>query len=208
MIRLNLPYPPSVNHIWRRVKNKTVLSAEARRYRKSVTDTVMLAKQTGGALAVSTTGWYLPLTGRVAISITFVPPDRRRRDLDNCLKAVLDALTHAGVWRDDELVDRLEVVRADPCPAAPMLAAVITVLEPKKPGADYTFGVVEQASEALTGALAEVAIDMDETISLKRLVKWLSAHEGKVVDGLCVFSGKDRYSKMRLWAVRSVGDAV
>ena len=130
MIRLNLPYPPSVNHLWRQVNGKTLLSAEARRYRKSVIDTVMLAKQPGGALAVSTTGWYLPLAGRLALTLTLAPPDRKRRDLDNCLKAVLDALTHAGVWRDDAQIDRLEVVRADPRPDTPMLAAVITVLEP------------------------------------------------------------------------------
>lgn len=128
MITLELPYPPSVNHLWRRVGNKTLLSVAARRYRKAVLDGVMSARQPGQALAVGTTGWYLPLVGRLAVSLTLTPPDRRRRDVDNCLKAVLDALTQAGVWRDDAQIDRLSIERATPCVAAPKLVAVITVL--------------------------------------------------------------------------------
>lgn len=35
------------------------------------------------------------------------PPDRRRRDLDNIQKAVLDALQHANLYRDDNQIDFL-----------------------------------------------------------------------------------------------------
>jgi crossover junction endodeoxyribonuclease RusA len=35
------------------------------------------------------------------------PPDRRRRDLDNLQKPLLDALQHAGVYEDDSQVDLL-----------------------------------------------------------------------------------------------------
>jgi crossover junction endodeoxyribonuclease RusA len=41
------------------------------------------------------------------------PPDRRRRDLDNILKASLDSLTHAHIYADDELIDVLIVRRCD-----------------------------------------------------------------------------------------------
>jgi len=41
------------------------------------------------------------------------PPDRRRRDLDNLLKSVLDALEHAGVYADDSQVDLLVVRRCE-----------------------------------------------------------------------------------------------
>ncbi|WP_140394409.1 RusA family crossover junction endodeoxyribonuclease, partial [Escherichia coli] len=38
-------------------------------------------------------------------------PDKRRRDLDNILKAPLDALTHAGLLIDDEQFDEINIVR-------------------------------------------------------------------------------------------------
>lgn len=42
-----------------------------------------------------------PIYSNVALLAVFYMPDRRRRDLDNLLKTVMDAGTQAGVWRDD-----------------------------------------------------------------------------------------------------------
>jgi crossover junction endodeoxyribonuclease RusA len=42
------------------------------------------------------------------------PPDRRRRDIDNMLKAPLDAMQHAGVIEDDSLIDDLHIIRQEP----------------------------------------------------------------------------------------------
>lgn len=39
--------------------------------------------------------------GEVSISIGLVAPDKRRRDADNCGKAVMDALVKAAVIKDD-----------------------------------------------------------------------------------------------------------
>jgi len=47
--------------------------------------------------------------GPVGIEIVAHPPDARRRDLDNLLKATLDALTAARVWQDDNQVKRIEL---------------------------------------------------------------------------------------------------
>ena len=38
-------------------------------------------------------------------------PDRRRRDIDNVGKALLDALQHAGCFDDDEQIDVLHIER-------------------------------------------------------------------------------------------------
>ncbi|HBC5835333.1 TPA: RusA family crossover junction endodeoxyribonuclease [Escherichia coli] len=38
----------------------------------------------------------------------------RRRDLDNILKAPLDALTHAGLLMNDEQFDEINIVRGQP----------------------------------------------------------------------------------------------
>ncbi|MCG7044530.1 RusA family crossover junction endodeoxyribonuclease, partial [Pseudomonas aeruginosa] len=49
----------------------------------------------------------------VRVVIHASPPDRRKRDLDNLLKGLLDSLTKAGAWDDDGLVDDLRIVRGE-----------------------------------------------------------------------------------------------
>jgi len=54
--------------------------------------------------------WPIPLQGALAMTIELCPPDRRRRDVDNFDKAILDSLTAAGVWGDDsQVIDRRTV---------------------------------------------------------------------------------------------------
>lgn len=48
---------------------------------------------------------------RVAVFITVLFPDKRRRDIDNLLKPVNDALTKAGIIADDSLIDYERVMR-------------------------------------------------------------------------------------------------
>lgn len=66
------------------------------------------------ALIVRQQRLKLSLSGRLAIKIIAEPPDKRRRDLDNILKAPLDALTHAGLLMDDEQFDEINIVRGQP----------------------------------------------------------------------------------------------
>lgn len=42
------------------------------------------------------------IRGPFKITVTFVRPDNRHRDLDNLLKALLDCLQHAGVITNDK----------------------------------------------------------------------------------------------------------
>ena len=91
-----LPYPPSVNHYWRRVGARTLISRGGRVFRGDVC--VLL----GGSGPRKP-----PSDGRIALCMDAFPPDRRRRDLDNIQKPVLDALEHAGVYEDDSQVDLL-----------------------------------------------------------------------------------------------------
>jgi crossover junction endodeoxyribonuclease RusA len=101
MIDLSLPWPPSVNRYWRTFQGRMIISAEGRTYRKAVADQVLIqrgAKHYQGKLKVQIEAWR---------------PDNRRRDLDNLLKAVLDSLTHAGVWEDDGNIIDLRIYWAD-----------------------------------------------------------------------------------------------
>jgi len=100
---LDLPYPPSVNHYWRRVGARTLISRGGRRYRTDVC----------AALAADSAA---PMEGRLAVRVVVRPPDRRRRDLDNIGKALLDALEHAGAYRDDAQIDRLLLERGEVVP--------------------------------------------------------------------------------------------
>lgn len=93
-----LPYPPSVNQYWRQFNGRTILSKAGRDYKHLVG--LVLVRQASGK----------PLVGRVAVSIVVHPPDRRRRDLDNTLKAVLDSLRGVA-YEDDSQIERLFVER-------------------------------------------------------------------------------------------------
>jgi crossover junction endodeoxyribonuclease RusA len=98
--QISLPFPPTVNTYWRHVGRKVLISAEGRAYRANVMAQVLTAGRDG-----------LPMDGRLAVGILVAPPDKRRRDLDNLLKALLDALGHAGVYEDDSQIDEIRIVR-------------------------------------------------------------------------------------------------
>tara|TARA_R100001594_G_scaffold104467_1_gene139064 strand:+ start:3456 stop:3713 length:258 start_codon:yes stop_codon:yes gene_type:complete len=51
------------------------------------------------------------LSGRLKVKIDAYMPDKRRRDLDNITKALLDALSHANLFEDDEQIDDLHLIR-------------------------------------------------------------------------------------------------
>lgn len=115
--KLSLPYPPSVNRYWRSLRSgpmagRVLVSSEGRAYRDAV------ARVARAQAIVSA-------SGELAVDVLLVPGDRRRRDVDNPLKALLDALTHAGAWADDSQIRRLVVLRHDPVPGA--AAAVVEI---------------------------------------------------------------------------------
>lgn len=109
-----LPYPPSVNHYWRRVGFRTLISREGRRYRMEVVARLAAVRRR-------------PLTGRLFVRLTVHPPDARRRDLDNLPKALLDAMQRARVFRDDGQIDRLDIERGAVVPGG---SVTVEIWEP------------------------------------------------------------------------------
>ena len=52
-----------------------------------------------------------PFTGAVAVFITFYTNNKRRWDIDNRVKALLDCLEKAGIIQDDSQIDALIINR-------------------------------------------------------------------------------------------------
>lgn len=103
-----LPWPPSMNRYWRSVSGRVLISAEGRKYRDAV--------------AVAALGGHRFGRSPIAVQIDAWLPDLRRRDVDNLLKAPLDALTRCGVWNDDEQVQELGIRKAGVDRVNPRLA--------------------------------------------------------------------------------------
>jgi len=102
-VNLALPWPPSVNHYYRHVGPRVLISKDGRKYRETVG---AIARRAGNPM------FSVP----VEVDIDLYPPDNRRRDVDNSLKSCLDALTCAGVYEDDSLIQRLTVTKKPPEP--------------------------------------------------------------------------------------------
>lgn len=96
---IELPWPPSVNHYWRRQGARYFVSSKGKAYR----DTVYY-------LCAENRGLFR-LNQRLFVTIQAFPPDRRRRDLDNILKSLLDSLQYAQVYEDDSQIDHLTIKR-------------------------------------------------------------------------------------------------
>ena len=89
-----LELPPSINALWRSSRGRVHRSKRYRDWQRSA-------------------GWELVaqrparIAGPVAIRIAVGPPDRRRRDIDNIGKALLDRLVAHQVIEDDAMVVKL-----------------------------------------------------------------------------------------------------
>ena len=119
MMKIKLPWPPTVNTYWRRVGSRTLISKKGRADRKHI-DTIGLThrwRQTGFGDA------------RLAIRILACAPDRRARDLDNLLKSLLDSLSHAGLFDDDAQIDDLRIIRGPISPGQGYLEIEIETID-------------------------------------------------------------------------------
>lgn len=102
--RFKLPFPPTVNHYYRRVGYKTLISKEGRAYRATVVRLIRTGEHAHN-------GFLFPAEHRLNVEIQVWVPDKLRRDIDNLPKALLDSLQHAGVFKDDSQIDRLLIER-------------------------------------------------------------------------------------------------
>ena len=95
----HLSFPPTVNNYYVKTQRGVFISQKGRKYRESV------AEEINGQMP------GLHIEDKMLVEVILYPPDNRKRDLDNYMKSLLDALTQAGQWEDDSLINQLLVYR-------------------------------------------------------------------------------------------------
>ena len=91
--------PPSVNTYWRRGRNSTYLSEKGKVFKESVKN----------ALHSQKIKKYENERLKVKIFLFF--KGKRKRDIDNHNKAILDSF-NGIVWKDDEQIDELITIKS------------------------------------------------------------------------------------------------
>lgn len=102
MIEIILPWSPTVNRYYSKTRTHVYISPKGKNFREDVVEA--LAQQVPDLCLTDT---------RLFVECVLFPPDRRKRDLDNHIKSLLDALTQAGVWEDDSQIDQLHIYRGE-----------------------------------------------------------------------------------------------
>lgn len=103
-LNLRLPWPPSLNRIWRAVAGRVILAEAARRYKVTCANALP-------------TGRVDPLRGRLVVTCLACPPAKAGRaawDIMNREKLLSDTLTEQRVWLDDSQIDVFMIARGDP----------------------------------------------------------------------------------------------
>lgn len=99
MLEIDLPWPPTANTYWRRNGGRYFISKRGQDYREFV------------AKACYAYQGLFVAEDRLSLRIKAYPPDKRRRDLDNIFKGLLDSLQHAELFPDDSQIDKLSIER-------------------------------------------------------------------------------------------------
>ncbi len=120
---LTLPWPPSLNRIYRAAGKGIKLAEVARKYKKAATAALPVGRVPP------------PLTGRLLVWMTLHPPLKlanARWDIANREKLMIDCLTEQRVWLDDSQIDAMVILRGTPSGAG-RVELTIHTLEPGVP---------------------------------------------------------------------------
>lgn len=77
--------------------------------RKLIKDSTVAAQEAAAsAIAVTAMNGQPPRNGPIVVIVIVSMPDKRRRDIDGCLKSLLDSL-NGVVWKDDSQIMELTI---------------------------------------------------------------------------------------------------
>ena len=96
-----LDFPPTVNNYYVKTNRGIYISQKGRKYRHLVAEAI------NGQMP------GVHITEPMLLEVILYPPDLRKRDLDNYMKSLLDAITQAGLWEDDSLINQLFIYRGE-----------------------------------------------------------------------------------------------
>jgi crossover junction endodeoxyribonuclease RusA len=102
-IEFKLPWPPSVNNYYGRNKRKVYLRPKVRKYFETAVFEMFIQ-----------IGKPDKFTGKIKILRDIYPPDKRRRDEDNIVKALNDTLMKANLIEDDSQIMVATNIKHDP----------------------------------------------------------------------------------------------
>jgi len=102
---LELPYPPSVNNYWQANGKRRFISKEGKLFTEQVQFIVRNAINSNNVRSLK--------DKRVVVNVVIHPRSKRKFDLDNTLKAILDALMKAGMYNDDSQIDFIGILRGE-----------------------------------------------------------------------------------------------
>ena len=117
-VKLTLPFPPTLNHNVGRNGARYYKNDDYRRFQRHVGWLWLKAKPPK----------WNP-SARYAVAIELIYDSKRRYDVDNRVKPILDTFTKVGVWRDDVQVDMIAVFRGELDKARPRANVTIVALD-------------------------------------------------------------------------------
>ena len=91
-------FPPTINTYYGTRGKLRFINARGKEYRKEIEH-------------LWSKGDQVQMDGRLILCVSLFPPDKRKRDIDNVVKPLQDALMHAGVFEDDSQIDMVLVRR-------------------------------------------------------------------------------------------------
>ena len=96
VMQMELPWPPSINHYWRRnPMGGHYISKEGKIYLEYVAALLRMRR-------------VRPIDGPISFKVKLHPPNKQRRDLDNCLKVLIDAISKGGALGDDFQIKHID----------------------------------------------------------------------------------------------------
>lgn len=97
VLRISLPWPPSVNNYWKRTRKGIRVSDKGMEYKITIDS------------LIEKFNLRMSIDEPIDVVMWYFPPDKRIRDIDNYSKGLFDSLSEAEFWTDDKIIKRMTV---------------------------------------------------------------------------------------------------